>query len=132
MNLKDRVPLPQNKDEIYELSLGFNDLLARIEDAIERERQFTSDASHELRTPLATLRGTLEVLIRKPRTQVEYEEKIKFSLSEITKMTTTLEQLLLLARLDTKTSIKENNFVALPTIIDESLTYFKSQIAEKD
>ena len=131
LNLKERVSLPQNKDEIYELSLGFNDLLARIEDAIERERQFTSDASHELRTPLATLRGTLEVLIRKPRTQAEYEEKIKFSLSEITRMTTTLEQLLLLARLDTKASIKENDFVALPTIIDESLTYFKSQIGEK-
>ncbi len=131
LNLKERVELPQNKDEIYELSLGFNGLLERIENAIERERQFTSDASHELRTPLATLRGTLEVLIRKPRTQQEYEDKIKYSLTEISRMTATLEQLLLLARLDTKASIKEDSFVSLPTIIDESLTHFKSQITEK-
>jgi len=131
-NLKERVELPQNKDEIYELSAGFNSLLDRIENALERERQFTSDASHELRTPLATLRGTLEVLIRKPRNREEYEEKIKYSLSEIEKMAITLEQLLLLARLDTQAFNKEKTLISLPTIIDESLTHFKDQIGAKE
>ncbi len=130
-NLKERVSLPQNKDEIYALASNFNALIERIEKAIERERQFTSDASHELRTPLATLRGTLEVLIRKPRTQQEYEEKVKYSLSEIGRMTSTLEQLLLLARLDTNATRIDDSFISLPTIIDESLTNFKSQIADK-
>ena len=130
-NLNERVDLPINKDEIYALSTNFNGLLERIENAIEREKQFTSDASHELRTPLATLRGTLEVLIRKPRTQKEYEEKITYSLAEIERMTTTLEQLLLLARLDTKSNVKINEGVALPTLIDESLTRFSQQITKK-
>ena len=131
-NLKERVDLPRSRDEIYELSDSFNALVGRIENAIERERQFTSDASHELRTPLASLRGTLEVLIRKPRTQKEYEDKIKYSLSEIERMTNTLEQLLLLARLDAQPEIKETNLASLPTIIDESLTHFKSQIVYKN
>lgn len=131
-NLKERVVLPANRDEIHELSSNFNALLERIENAIERERQFTSDASHELRTPLATLRGTLEVLIRKPRTKDEYESKIKYSLSEIERMTDTLEQLLLLARLDSQAPPKEINFSPLPSIIDESLTHFKNQISEKN
>lgn len=132
-NLKERVDLPANKDEIHELSANFNGLLDRIEKAIERERQFTSDASHELRTPLATLRGTLEVLIRKPRTQDEYEDKIKYSLAEIERMTSTLEQLLLLARLDTPyKESRESNLSSLPSIIDESLTHFKSEIIAKN
>lgn len=131
-NLKERVLLPQNKDEIYVLSTSFNDLLERIENAIDRERQFTSDASHELRTPLATLRGTLEVLIRKDRTQQEYEDKIKYSLAEISRMTVILEQLLLLARLDTKINKNESEFISLPTIVDESLTHNKSNIANKN
>ena len=76
-NLNERVILPKNKDELYDLSFGINELLQRIENAMERERQFTSDASHELRTPLSAVRGTLEVLIRKPREQKEYEDKIK-------------------------------------------------------
>ena len=130
-NLKERVALPPHHDEIYELSAGFNSLLKRIEYALEREKQFTSDASHELRTPLSSLRGTLEVLIRKPRTQEEYEKKIRFSLKEIERMTAMLEQLLLLARLDSKDLSKKGNPTALPTIIDESLTHFREQISNK-
>ncbi|WP_416865916.1 MAG: sensor histidine kinase [Imperialibacter sp.] len=130
-NLKERVELPQHKDELYELSSNFNSLIARIENALEREKQFTSDASHELRTPLAALQGTLEVLIRKPRTPLEYEQKIKYSLSEIARMTNILEQLLLLARFDESVKKNDEDWVALPTIINESLMYFKNIIEEK-
>ncbi len=131
-NLNERVALPQNKDELFELSSGINQLLQRIENAIERERQFTSDASHELRTPLATLKGTLEVLIRKPREQMEYEDKIKFSLTEIDRMTHTLEQLLLLARLDDNSNTVDQSLVPLSTLIDEILSRHKKRISEKN
>jgi signal transduction histidine kinase len=130
-NLNERVSLPHNKDELYDLSSGFNKLLQRIENAIERERQFTSDASHELRTPLATLRGTLEVLIRRPRSQGEYEDKISYSLSEIDRMTASLEQLLLLARLDSHSDIQNNEAISLPALIDEALSSHKDAIAQK-
>ena len=130
-NLNERVALPQNKDELFDLSSGINDLLQRIENALERERQFTSDASHELRTPLATLKGTLEVLIRKPRERAEYEDKIKFSLTEIDRMTATLEQLLLLARLDTNSKTTDKSLIPLATIIDEILSRYNKQIAVK-
>ncbi|UII26022.1 HAMP domain-containing histidine kinase [Fulvivirga maritima] len=129
-NLKERVDLPLNKDEIYDLSTNFNDLLSRIENAIEKEKQFTSDASHELRTPLSTLRGTLEVLIRKPRTQADYEEKIRYSLQEIDRMTAILEQLLLLARLDSNP--QKQSFIQLPAVITESLARFDKQIKSKN
>lgn len=132
-NLKERVELPQNKDEIYDLSASFNSLLDRIENTIERERQFTSDASHELRTPLATLRGTLEVLIRKPRTEQEYVEKIKVGLSEIEKMANTLEQLLLLARLDSNAAATTHkNSIPLPIIVDQSLGSLNRLILDKN
>src|SRR5680860_199888 len=131
-SLNERVILPQNKDELYDLSFGINELLQRIENAVERERQFTSDASHELRTPLSTIRGTLEILIRKPRKQEEYEDKIKFSLSEIDRMTDTIEQLLLLARLETSSKTSSESFVSLPTLTDEILSRYKKAILEKE
>ena len=130
-NLNERVILPQNKDELYELSSGINQLLQRIENAIDREQQFTSDASHELRTPLAALKGTLEVLIRKPRERAEYEEKIKFSLAEIDRITATLEQLLFLARLDANPKTADQSLVSLPTVIDEILSRHKKSISQK-
>lgn len=130
-NLKERVTLPSNQDEIYQLSANFNALLDRIQNALEREKQFTSDASHELRTPLATLRGTLEVLIRKPRNQEEYEQKIRYSLGEIDRMTTTLEQLLLIARLEAGSIGKNQELISLTTVIDETLSQLKPQILAK-
>ncbi len=131
-NLNERVVLPQNKDELYDLSSGINQLLQRIENAIERERQFTSDASHELRTPLSAVRGTLEVLIRKPRERAEYEEKVKYSLTEIDRMSDTLEQLLQLARLDPDSKDSNENLAPLPTLIDETLLIFKTAISDKN
>lgn len=130
-NLSERVTLPIPKDELYFLSASINELLQRIENAIERERQFTSDASHELRTPLASLRGTLEVLLRKPRTPLEYETKIKQGLVEIDRMTATLEQLLLLARMDSTSSHRHSVVAPLPQIVDDILCRYKAEISAK-
>ena len=88
------------KDEIGQLTRSINDLLNRLEQSIIREKQFTSDASHELRTPLSVMRGTLEVLIRKPRTSEEYVNKIQTALGSIDRMSAMIDQLLALARVE--------------------------------
>ena len=99
-NLTERLALPARPDELHTLATAINGLLARIEQAVAREKQFTADASHELRTPLAVLKGTLEVLVRKPRTPAEYVEKIGLGILEIDRLTHLVEQLLLLARFE--------------------------------
>ena len=93
-----RLPLPPHKDEIFLLTTTINELLSRIESGLLREKQFTSDVSHELRTPLAAIRGTLEVLVRKPREIPHYEEKIGQVIRETDRMHLILDQLLQLAR----------------------------------
>ncbi len=83
---------------MYELSETINNLLDRIEYAVERERNFTSYASHEFRTPLSVLKGTMEVLIRKPRSETEYKERIGTCIEEVDKLNNMVEQLLILTR----------------------------------
>ncbi|WP_339752577.1 HAMP domain-containing sensor histidine kinase [Algoriphagus aquimarinus] len=97
-NLNERIAVAEPNDEIAQLTRSINELLARLEQSLIREKQFTSDASHELRTPLSVMRGTLEVLIRKPRTSEEYVEKIKMALGSIDRMSEMIDQLLSLAR----------------------------------
>lgn len=130
-NLKTRIDLPPNKDELYILSKTINDLLDRIENAVEREKQFTSDASHELRTPLAIIKGTLEVLIRKPRKTEEYNEKISFCISEVDRINTTVDQLLLLARLENQRQSLHLTTFSLNNLISESLSRFDTKIVQK-
>jgi signal transduction histidine kinase len=124
--------LPHNKDELFILSKNINDLLDRIENAVEREKQFTSDASHELRTPLAVIKGTLEVLIRKPRTQSEYEEKIKYSILEVDRLNHMVDNLLLLARFENQNlDIKKEPVYLNATILD-ALARFSQKIKERN
>ena len=130
-NLKSRIPLPQNRDELYVLSQTINNLLNRIESTIEREKQFTSDASHELRTPLTVIKGTLEVLIRKPRDENEYRNKINFCINEVDRLNHLVNQLLLLARFeDQKQSIKIEN-THLNALILDSISRFSNKISLK-
>ena len=130
-NLKDRIALPQNKDELYVLSKTINDLLNRIESAVEREMQFTSDASHELRTPLAVIKGTLEVLIRKPRKQTEYEEKIAFCVKEVDRLNQLVDELLMLARFENQRLEIKNNPVYLNALILDVLALHSQSIKDK-
>ena len=130
-NLQMRIPLPTNKDELYALSQNINNLLDRIEYAIEREKQFTSDASHELRTPLAVIKGTMEVLIRKPRNQQEYEDKINFCISEVDRLNKMVDQLLLLARFENQKQNINNGSIYLNALLLDQITRFSDKIATK-
>lgn len=130
-NLQMRIPLPTNKDELYALSQNINNLLDRIEYAIEREKQFTSDASHELKTPLAVIKGTMEVLIRKPRNQQEYEDKINFCISEVDRLNKMVDQLLLLARFENQKQNINNESIYLNALLLDQITRFSDKIATK-
>lgn len=130
-NLKTRIPLPKTRDELFTLSKTINNLLNRIEDAIEREKQFTSDASHELRTPLTVIKGTLEVLIRKPRDSKEYEEKINYCINEVDHLNSLVDQLLMMARFENqKQNIRQEN-VYLNAIVLDVLTLNSEKIKTK-
>lgn len=129
-NLNERVPETGINDEIGQLTRAINNLLARLEQALHREKQFTSDASHELRTPLAVMRGTLEVLIRKPRSVEEYETKIKTALVSIDRMSDMINQLLSLARVEnSKNLIKEE--LELITFLEELVDKISKEQSKK-
>jgi signal transduction histidine kinase len=130
-NLKSRIPLPQNKDELYLLSQTINNLLDRVENAIEREKQFSSDASHELRTPLAVIKGTLEVLVRKPRNIEEYKEKIDFCVNEVNRLNHLVDELLLLARFENQKQTLKIERVSLNAIFLDVISRNTTVIGEK-
>ena len=99
-NIDPQLPLPAHHDEIYQLTATINALLERIETGRNREKQITADISHELRTPLTSIKGTLEVLIRKTREPQHYEEKVLQVIHKVDSINHIINQLLYLARLD--------------------------------
>jgi two-component system OmpR family sensor kinase len=98
--LGERLPVPSSGDEISRLGETLNEMLARIETAMERERSFVADASHELRTPLAHLKAEIELALEAPRTHGELEAALQSAAGETDRLAQLAEDLLLLARVD--------------------------------
>ena len=93
-----RLPVPRSRDEVERLGETLNEMLARLEGAIERERTFVSDASHELRTPLAILKAELELAMRSARSPEELEGAIRSAAEETDRLAQLADDLLVVAR----------------------------------
>lgn len=131
-NLRERISLPENKDEIHLLISTINELLNRLEDNLLREKQFTSDASHELRTPLSVIKGTLEVLIRKPREIHQYEEKINYCIRETDRITKLIDQLMFLARYDSGNVLPNKIKINIKTIVSDTISRLNPLLIDKN
>jgi signal transduction histidine kinase len=70
-NLHRRLDLPGPDDELKDLGETFNELLGRLDQSFEAQRQFVANASHELRTPLARQRTLLEVALGDPEASAD-------------------------------------------------------------
>jgi two-component system OmpR family sensor kinase len=95
-----RLPVPIANDELRRLGETLNQMLARLEAALERERSFVDDASHELRTPLAMHRAELEVALRYSGTASELRAAIASAIEEVGRLSKLTDDLLVLARSD--------------------------------
>ena len=95
-----RLPVPRTKDEIAALAGTMNDLLARLQSALARQRAFVADAGHELRTPFAVLRGELELAGRPGRSREELADAVTSAAEEAARLSRLTDDLLLLARSD--------------------------------
>jgi signal transduction histidine kinase len=97
---ESRLPVPPAGDEISRLATTLNDMLARLQKAVEHERRFVADASHELRTPLALLRTELDLALRRPRSRQELEDALRSAAEETLRLSRLADDLLLIARAD--------------------------------
>ncbi len=90
------------KDEIGQLAETFDSMLARLESAFARQRQFTADASHELRTPLTIVNLETTRALSAPRPAKEYQRVLQIVQSENELMSHLVNDMLTLARMDAR------------------------------
>jgi heavy metal sensor kinase len=99
-NLSKRLAVPNTGDELQRMSQTWNEVLARLEAAVDRTRRFTADASHELRTPVALIRSTAELALRRERDPEDYRKALRQIEAEAERMTALTNDLLSLAAAD--------------------------------
>jgi len=116
-DLSHRLPAVNSRDEIGELADAFNEMIARLERSFQQIQQFSGDVAHELKTPLTALRGEIEVALRKERAPAEYQEILRSLFDDTERLTTLVEGLLFLARMDARSLA----FSFTPVALDELL-----------
>jgi len=104
------------KDELGELANTFDEMLARLQAAFERQRQFTADASHELRTPLTIVELESSRALAAQRSPEEYGRALKVIQSENQFMIRMVNNLLTLARMDAGQVILHNESLDLSDV----------------
>lgn len=97
--LDRRVPTPSTNDEIGRLAVTMNEMLGRLEDASNRQREFVGNASHELQSPLASFRTQLEVAAAHPE-GADWPSLARNLLADGNRMESMVQDLLFLARED--------------------------------
>jgi signal transduction histidine kinase len=108
--------MPRAKDEIQELAIAWNQLLARLEAAVSRLSQFSADASHDLRTSITVILATAQLSLHRRRSEEEYREDLSKIVTECRTASTLLDALLALAQSDNfvhEVAFKEINLCEL-------------------
>lgn len=126
-----RLPVPDTDDELSRLGRTLNEMLGRLQTALERERRFVDDASHELRTPLANLQAELDLALRRSRTVDELEVALRSASEETERLARLAEDLLVLARATEGRLPTRREDVDVATLVREVVRAFASRAAER-
>ena len=116
-NLSESLEVPDTNDEISHLTVSFNKMLSRLDDAFTAQKQFSASAAHELRTPLAVMQTNLEVFARKKTpTLEEYQELFSMIQGQTGRLSHLSEVLLDMTGIQ---SVERSDSISLAVLTDE-------------
>ena len=110
---------PLRDDEVTRLGHTLNDMLATLERALDRERQFVNEASHELRTPITLLTGRIQLARRRPRSREEHERILSELQVDLDRLARLAERLLDLGSTTTRTNPGMSDLAAVTARVVE-------------
>ncbi len=113
------LPIAPSGDEVEDLGHSFNDLLTRLQEALQQQQRFAGDASHQLRTPLTAVLGQVEVALRQERSPQEYQRVLQIVRRRAGEMRQMVELLLFLARMPERSEPPDTRTLNLVDWLEE-------------
>ena len=130
-NLSDSRIEENNVKELNKLGISYNNMLERLSDAFEIQRQFTANAAHELRTPLALMQVQLDLYnsATHPGNDADTLQTIKMVTEQNDKLNRMVKTLLDMSELQT---VGRNDKIILDAIVEEVLADLEPLAVEKN
>lgn len=130
--LSERLLESDAPDEIRGLAAAFNAMLARLEDAFHRLREFSSDIAHELRTPVSNLMTQTQVALSRSRSAEEYRDVLESSMEEYERLARMIGDMLLLAQADNRMLVPNRERIDLRRETERLFEFYEALAAEGD
>lgn len=131
-NLSERVKAEHVDEEMKYLVDSFNDMIERLEGSFNYIVEMSSHIAHELKTPLAIIRGESELALRKEQADEEYRRVIAVTIQEVERMLKTINDLLLLTKLEYRQDIFKFERIDLRTFFMEIYEQTKILASRKE
>ncbi len=130
-NLSGRIGLLGPDDEVGRLARTFDTMLARLEEAFHRQRQFAADASHELRTPLTAIIGQIDVALSWPESAESLHATLESVREQAQRLARLANNLLFLARADAPAVVRAVEPVDLSALLPAIVTQVQPLAAQR-
>lgn len=130
-NLRESLPVRGTGDELDELAATLNDMLARIQEGVDRIHRFNANAAHQLRTPLTAIRSEVEVTLERVRTPDEYRSVLGDVHRDVRRMADAVDAMLRLARSEEGLSDEQRAPVDVKSLLSEVVEFFSPFAQER-
>ncbi|MEP7348103.1 MAG: HAMP domain-containing sensor histidine kinase, partial [Gemmatimonadaceae bacterium] len=121
-NVHERLSVGNPGDELGQLAITFNEVLQRVDSALEQQRRFTADASHELRTPVALIRAEADVALSEgAASDGEYRAALSVIRDGSQQLSRIVNDLFLLARADAGQTVMSPHVMYLDELVSSTV-----------
>jgi signal transduction histidine kinase len=114
----DKSPVNSSTADFVRLNQTLNELMDKISASFSREKEITVNISHELLTPVSIIRSKLENILMNGNTDENVQIKIEESLTTLTRLSSLVNSMLLIARIESSQYLKEETFTAAEILND--------------
>ena len=126
----DHTAIVSHTKDFQELDLVLNQMMVRIQELFQQEKQFIANVSHELLTPISLLKNRFENLMQNQSIDDNAQDKIVSSLKTLDTLKKIINNLLLISRIENN-QFHNNETVVFRELIQNLLDELEDRIAEK-
>lgn len=127
---RDQVPVPTSTADFQYLDNSLMQLMGQINEAFEKEREFTANASHELMTPISILQNKLENLMENSEVTDSVHQKLTELMRTLNRLKKIVNSLLLISRIDNE-QFSKNDTVDVKLLVSDVMEEISHRLEEK-
>lgn len=131
-HLSERLEVDHTPTELKSLAIAFNEMLDRLEIAVEKLSDFSSDLAHEIRTPINNLMTQTQVCLSRSRDIQTYQEVLFSNLEEFERLARMISDMLFLAKAEHGLHLPNLQQVSLEQEVAALFDFYDAIAAEKN